>query len=69
MSNVYTPSKSESIRTIHSTPEDRKKHAQQFREQKAHEQHCKEERFAKIRDARKKGPSGGGGINIEVSGD
>jgi hypothetical protein len=68
MANVYTPDKPESRHQVHATPEDRKKHAEQFREQKAHEQKLKDERFAAIRERRKKGPGGSGGINIEVTG-
>jgi len=71
MSQVYSPKSPESSQTVHATNEDRVKHAKQFKEQKAHEQKCKDERFAKIREDRKNrpGPKGGGGINIEVSGD
>ena len=70
--HVYTPNESESVRHIESTKEDRAKHAKEFREQKKHEQKCKEERFAAIRERRKNKPGSGGsggGINIEVSGD
>jgi hypothetical protein len=67
MANIYTPNGKESIRHINSTPEDRAKHREQFREQKDFEQKNKDERFAKIREDRKKRPSGGNGINIEVT--
>lgn len=66
MTTIYTPEGTESIRHIHSTKEDRAEHREQFREQKAHEQKMKDERFAKIREGRKNQPSGAAGINIEV---
>ncbi len=66
MANIYTPEGTESIRHIHSTKEDRAEHQKQFREQKDHEQQLKDERFAKIRERRKKGGTGGGSINLDV---
>ena len=67
--HVATPSGGEHIQHIESTRKDRAIHAKQFREQKAHEQKMKDERFAAIQERRKKGPVGDGGINIEVTGD
>jgi len=67
---IATPKGGESVRHIETTKEDRAKHAKEFREQKKHEQKMKEERYAKIQERRKNKPSGGGGgINIEVTGD
>ena len=75
-SNVTTmrPGKGDaiSIRHLSPTKEDREKDQKAFREQKEHERKIKEERFAAIRERRKKrDPSGGsgGGINIEVTSD
>jgi hypothetical protein len=56
------------------TNEDRVRLREQHKAQKQHEQNMKEERFAKIREKRRKGkrPSGSGGgagINIEVTSD
>ena len=68
--HVATPKGGEHVQHIHSTKEDRAKHAKQFREQKDHEKKLKDERFAAIR-ARQKNKSGGSGagINIKVKGD
>ena len=68
--HVATPKGGEHVQHVHSTKEDRAKHAKQFREQKEHERRIKEERFAAIGERRKNKPGGsGGGINIEVKGD
>lgn len=69
--NAYTPKSGESTRRIEQTPEDRAEFQRQWKEDKEHKQKLKEERFAAIRERRKKNrPSdGGGGINIEVTGD
>ncbi len=68
---VAQPKGGEHVRHIEQTKEDRVKHAKEFREQKAHEQQLKEERFAAIQKRRKKDGSGGsgGGINIDVTSD
>ncbi len=65
--HVATPKGGEHIQHIHSTKEDRIKHAKEFRDQKKHEDKLKDERFAAIRERRKNNDSGGsgGGINIE----
>lgn len=69
--NAYTPKSGESTRRIEQTPEDRAEFQRQWKEDKEHKQKLKEERFAAIQERRKKNrPSdGGGGINIEVTGD
>ena len=68
--HVATPPGGEHIQHIHSTKEDRAKHAKQFREQKDVELKEKDKRFAAIRERRKNTPGGsGGGINVEVKGD
>ena len=65
--HVATPKGGEHIQHIHSTKEDRAKHAKQFREGKKREDKLKDERFAAIRERRKNKPGSGGsgGINIE----
>jgi len=64
--HVATPKGGEHVQNVHSTKEDRVKHAKQFREEKKHQDKLKDERFAAIRERRKKNGSGGsGGINIE----
>jgi hypothetical protein len=67
--HVATPVGGEHVRHIETTKEDRARYAQEFREEKQHQQKLKEERFAKIEARRKNKPGGGGGINIEVEGD
>ncbi len=59
------PSESVSVRTIHSTNEERKKDFKDFKERKDQESKIKDDRFAKFEERRK--PSGGGkGINIDT---
>ncbi len=68
--HVATPKGGEHVQHIHSTKEDRAKHAKEFREQKEFERTEKDKRFATIRERRKNKPGGSnGGINIEVKGD
>ena len=73
--HVATPKGGEHVQHVHSTKEDRAKHAKEFREEKKHQDKIKDERFAAIQERRKKdkkpGGSGGsgGGINIEVTSD
>lgn len=71
--HVATPPGGEHVQHIHSTKEDRAKHAKEFREQKEFERTEKDRRFAAIKDRRKNKPGSGGdpggGINIEVKGD
>ncbi len=71
MAEIFQPKEAVSVRHIEADAEDRTKHAKQFREQKDHEAKLKDERFAAIRERRKKGSVGGSGagINIEVKGD
>lgn len=74
MANVMTPrgKDSVSVRTVHTTKEDRAKNLENFRERKKQEQEIKDQRFAEIKERRKgRKPSGGsgGGINIEVTSD
>ena len=67
MTNVYTPGKQQSVQHISPTKEERQKDAKAFRAQKERERKIKDERFAEIRERRKNNPSGGGGINIDVT--
>jgi len=66
---VMTPGKQDriSVRHIHQTKEDRKRHAKEFREDKEYKQRIKDERFARIDAERKKrGGTSGGGKNINI---
>ncbi len=68
--HVATPPGGEHVQHIHTTKEDRAKHAKQFREQKEDQRKIKDARFAKINERRKKqGSAGGRGINLDVTSD
>ena len=69
MSNVMKPGQNDSVsvRNIPADDRDREVTKKAFREQKEIEHKHKEERFARIREARKRAQSGGRGINIEIS--
>ncbi len=66
--HVATPKGGEHIQHIHSTKEDRAQHAKEFREEKKHQDKLKDERFAAIRERRKKNDSGGSGAGINIEG-
>ena len=70
--HIARPGAGESVRHITQTDEDRRRFSEEFRKDKEYKQRIKEERFASIKERRKKrAPSGssGGGINIEVTSD
>ena len=73
---VMRPGKGDALSVRHLSPnkEEREKDRKAFHEQKEHQRKVKEERFAAIRERRKKGDGGssggsGDGINIEVTSD
>ena len=68
MVKVFRPRKAETVVHVDQTDADRKKYNKEFREQKEYEREVKDKRFAKI-FRRRKNRGGGGGINIEVTGD
>ena len=69
MANVFKPNEAESTRHLHQTDSERRQYNKEFKEQKAHEQKLKEERFDAMRERRKSASGAGKGINIEVTGD
>lgn len=72
MTNIMTPTNKDSV-SVRRTPqsvEDRKRQLKEFKEDKEHKEQLKAERYAKMKENRKRKPSGGKGhINIEVTGD
>ena len=72
MPTIYTPQSGESVRHIEMTPDEKKKHAKDFREEKEYQRELKEKRFAEIQERRKNRGSGGSGvkgINVVVDTD
>lgn len=72
--HVMTPGKGDrvSVRHLSQTTEERKRQLKEFREDQAHKQALKEERYARIEAERKKrggNSRGGKNINIEVTSD
>ena len=68
VTKVHQPDKPVSVRRIESGPEDRAEFKRQWQEDRKHKEALKRERFAAIKERRKKNPpgSGGNGINIEI---
>jgi hypothetical protein len=72
MPEIMKPTNKDTVssRRINSTKEDRAKQLKEFKEDKAHKEKLKEDRYARLKERQKGKPSGKGTgrINIEVTG-